>query len=136
MNKPHFHHITTIINGLINLEGTKSLLKISEHMLTAKSSSSIYRFLSHSKWNDSLIDRNRINYLKLHFNKLIKPKSVEFLAIDDTANPKIQAKEMENLGCNYCHTEGKNHNKTFMGKSDIAIDFINSFEKPSNCFNI
>lgn len=28
------------------------------------------------------------------------------------------------------------HNKTFMGKSDIALDFISSFEKPSNCDKI
>ncbi|WP_396276610.1 transposase [Haloimpatiens lingqiaonensis] len=97
MNKPQFHHLTTIIDGLINLDGTKSLLKVSEHILTAKSSSSIYRFLSHSKWDDSLIDRNRINYLNLHFNKLIKPKSVGFLVIDDTVNPKTQAKKMQGL---------------------------------------
>lgn len=166
MNKPQFHHLTTIINGLINLPGNKSLLNISEHILSAKSSSCIYRFLSRSKWDDSLIDRNRISYLKLHFEKLIEPKSVGFLVIDDTVNPKIQAKKMECLSYNHSHTEGKNlwshcvvtsnfvvgdisiplnyktylseenclkHNKPFMGKSDIAVDFISSFEKPSNC---
>lgn len=73
MNKPQFHHLTTIINDLINLSGTKSLLKISEYILPTKSCSSIYRFLSRSKWDDSLIIRNRINYLKLHFKKLINP---------------------------------------------------------------
>lgn len=107
MNKLQFHHITTVINGLINLDGTKSLSKILENILTAKSSSYIYRFLSRSKWDDSLIDRNCINYLKLHFNKLIKSKSVGFLAIDDTVNPKIQAKKMQGLSYNHCHTEGK-----------------------------
>lgn len=169
MSKPQFHHITTIINELINLDGTKSLLKISEHIITAKSSSSIYRFLSRSKWDDSLINRNRINYLKLHFDKLIKPKSVGFLVIDDTVNPKEQAKKMQGLSYNHCHTEGRNlwshcvvtsnfvagdisiplnytpylskenckmHDKTFMGKPDIALDFINSFDKPSNCDKI
>lgn len=35
MNKPQFHHLTTIVDGLINLSGTKSLSKISEHILTA-----------------------------------------------------------------------------------------------------
>lgn len=169
ISKPQFHHLTTIINGLINLDGTKSLLKISEHILTAKSSSSIYRFLSHSKWDDSLIDRNRINYLKLHFDTFVKPKSVGFLVIDDTINPKEQAKKMQGLSYNYCHTKSKNlwshcvvtsnfvagdmsiplnykpylskencktHNKVFMGKSDIALDFIDSFKKPSNCDKI
>ncbi|MCY6356207.1 IS701 family transposase [Clostridium sp. ZS2-4] len=169
MNKPQFHHLTTIVNGLINLSGTKSLLKISEHILTAKSSSSIYRFLSRSKWDDSLIDRNRINYLKLHLERLIKPKSVGFLVIDDTVNPKVQAKKMQGLSYNHSHTEGKNlwshcvvtsnlligdisiplnyktylneenctkYNKIFKGKTDIATEFITSFEKPSNCDKI
>ncbi|RXI57443.1 IS701 family transposase, partial [Clostridium tetani] len=122
-----------------------------------------------SKWDDSLINRNRINYLNLHFSKLIKPKSVGFLVIDDTVNPKIQAKKMQGLSYNHSHTEGKNlwshcivtsnfvvgdisiplnyktylsnencikHNKSFMGKSDIAVDFITSFEKPANCDKI
>uniref|UniRef100_UPI001E61564D transposase n=1 Tax=Clostridium haemolyticum TaxID=84025 RepID=UPI001E61564D len=154
---------------MINLSGTKSLLKISENVVTAKSSSSIYRFLSHSKWDDRLIDRNRINYLNLHFHKLIKPQSVGFLAIDDTINHKIQAKKIQGLNYNFSHVSGKSiwshcvvtsnfvannisiplnykyyldkdncekHNKTFKGKSDIAIDFIESFNKPSNCDKI
>jgi hypothetical protein len=33
MNKPQFHHLTTIINGLINLSGTKSLYKNHETFL-------------------------------------------------------------------------------------------------------
>ncbi|WP_138206456.1 transposase [Haloimpatiens lingqiaonensis] len=169
MNKPQFYHLTTIINGLTNLSGTKSLYKISENILIAKSSSSIYRFLSRSKWDDSLIDRNRINYLKLHFDKLVNAKSVGFLVIDYTVNPKVQAKKMQGLSYNHSHTEGKNlwshcvvasnfvvgdisiplnykpyfskenclkYNKSFMGKSDIAVDFIASFEKPSNCDKI
>ena len=137
--------------------------------MTAKSNSSIYRFLSRSKWDDSPIDRNRINYLKLHFDKLIKPKYVGFLVIDDTVNPKVQAKKMQGLSYNYSHTEGKSiwshcvvtsnlvvgdisiplnyksyfteenclkYSKSFMGKSDIAVDFIDSFEKPFNCDKI
>src|SRR3712207_7199028 len=45
MSKSQFHNLTTIANGLINLSGSKSLLKISKAVLTAKNSSSIYRFL-------------------------------------------------------------------------------------------
>lgn len=107
MDRAHFHHLTIIINRLITLPGTKSLSKISKHILTAKSSSCIYRFLSHSKRDDSLIDRNRINYLKLHFNNLIKPKSVGFLVIDDTVNPKLQAKKMQGLSYNHSHEQVK-----------------------------
>src|SRR3712207_8154099 len=82
-------------------------LKISKTILNAKNNSSIYRFLSHSKWDDRLIDRNRINYLNLHFDKLIKPQSVGFLAIDDTINPKIQAKKIQGLNYNFSHVAGK-----------------------------
>jgi hypothetical protein len=79
MSKPQFHHLSTIVNGLVNLSETKSLAKISKHILEAKHSSSIYRFL---------IDANRINYLKIYFEHAIKPGSVGFLALDDTVNPK------------------------------------------------
>lgn len=107
MNIPQFHHLTTVVSGLINIDGTKSLSKISRNILNSKGSSSIYRFLSQSKWNHRLIDRNRINYLKLHLDRFIKPESIGFLVIDDTVNPKTQAKKMQGLSYNHCHTEGK-----------------------------
>src|SRR3712207_972605 len=100
MSKSQFHNLTTIANGLINLSGSKSLLKISKTVLTAKNSSSIYRFLSHSKWDDSLIDKNRISYLNLHFDKIIKPKSVGFLAIDDTVNPDRKSTRLNSSHAN------------------------------------
>lgn len=62
----------------------------------------IYNYLNNVNY------RNRINYLKLHFSKLIKPKSVWFLVIDDTVNPKIQAKKMQGLIYNHSHTKSKN----------------------------
>src|SRR3712207_8845661 len=37
MTKSQFQHLTNITNGLINLSGTKSLLKISENVVTARS---------------------------------------------------------------------------------------------------
>lgn len=73
MSKPQFHHLSTIVNGLVNLSGTKSLAKISKHILEAKHSSSIYKFLSKSQWDDSLIDANRINYLNFYFDHVINP---------------------------------------------------------------
>lgn len=108
MSKPQFHHLSTIVNGLVNLSGTKSLAKISKHILEAKHSSSIYKFLSRSQWDDSLIDANRINYLNFYFENAIKPGSIGFLALDDTVNPKEAAKKMDGLAYNYSHTENKN----------------------------
>ncbi|AWZ49927.1 hypothetical protein C3495_13820 (plasmid) [Clostridiaceae bacterium 14S0207] len=123
MSKSQFHNLTIIANGLINLSGSKSLLKISKTVLTAKNSSSIYRFLSHSKWDDSLIDKNRISYLNLHFDKIIKPKSVGFLAIDDTVNPKIQAKKMQGLSYNFSHVASKSLWSHCVVTSNFVTDF-------------
>src|SRR3712207_8449968 len=74
-------------------------LKISKTILNAKNNSSIYRFLSHSKWDDRLIDRNRINYLNLHFDKLIKPQSVGFLAIDRSEEHTSELQSRQYLVC-------------------------------------
>jgi len=108
MSKPQFNHLTTIVNGLINLPGTKTLSKIPASVFSAKDKSCIYKFLSHSKWDDSLLNNNRINYLNFFLENNIAPKSVGFLVIDDTVNSKESAKKMQGLSYNYSHTEGKN----------------------------
>lgn len=108
MSKPQFNHLTSIANGLINLRGTKTLSEIAKSVLSSKDKSCIYRFLSHSKWDDSLLNNNRISYLNFFLEHNIKPKSVGFLIIDDTVNSKESAKKIQGLSYNYSHTEGKN----------------------------
>jgi SRSO17 transposase len=108
MSKSQFNHLTTIVNGLINLPGTKTLSKIVENVYSAKDKSCIYKFLSHSKWDDSLLNSNRINYLNFFLENNVAPESVGFLVIDDTVNPKESAKKMQGLSYNYSHTGGKN----------------------------
>lgn len=108
MSKPQFNHLTSIANGLINLRGTKTLSEIAKSVLSSKDKSCIYRFLSHSKWDDSLLNNNRISYLNFFLEHNIKPKSVGFLIIGDTANFKESAKKIQGLFYNYSHTEGKN----------------------------
>ena len=72
--------------------------------------SCIYKFLSKSKWDEQLIDRNRLNYLNLCFVDLIKP--------------------------NYNNDNCLELNKPFKSKIEIAKDFIENFKKPSNCEKI
>ncbi len=108
MSKPQFNHLSNIVNGLINLPGTKTLSEIAKSVVSAKDKSCIYKFLSHSKWDDSLLNNNRISYLNFFLEHNIKPKSVGFLVIDDTVNSKKSAKKMQGLSYNYSHTEGKN----------------------------
>lgn len=71
--------------------------------------------------DDSLINRNQINYLKLQFSKLIKPKSLGFLVIDYTVNPKVQIKKMQGLSYNHSHTEGKNHWSHYIVTSNFVV---------------
>lgn len=107
MTKPQFQHLSTIVNGLINLPGNKSLSRIAEAIMNAGDSSCIYRFLKQSKWDDYLLNKNRMSYLNLHFENYAKSDSVGFLVIDDTINPKKQAKKIEGLNYNHSHAESK-----------------------------
>lgn len=107
MSKPQFNHLSSIVNGLINIKGNKTISKIAEGILSAKDKSSIYKFLSHSKWDDSLLDRNRISYLNYYIKNNVSDSSVGFLVIDDTVNVKKSAKKMQGLRFNHSHTEGK-----------------------------
>jgi SRSO17 transposase len=107
MSKPQFNHLSSIINGLINIKGNKTISKIAEGIVSAKDKSSIYKFLSCSKWDDSLLNRNRINYINYFIRNNISDNSVGFLVIDDTVNVKKSAKKMQGLSFNHSHAEGK-----------------------------
>lgn len=93
--------------GLIVIDGNKTIFSISKAILSAKDISSIYKFLSKSQWDDSLINRNRISYLNLVLEKHVKTDSIGFLIIDDTINPKPPAKKIEELDYHFSHIEGK-----------------------------
>lgn len=107
ISKPQLNHLSNLMNGLINVPGNKSISSIAESVLSAKDRSCIYKFLSQSRWNDSLIDRNRITYLNMFLERYTEPNSVGFLAIDDTVNPKPDAKKIQGLNYHFSHAEGK-----------------------------
>ncbi|HEY8362376.1 MAG TPA: hypothetical protein VIK77_05775 [Tissierellaceae bacterium] len=66
MNKAQFNHLITMVEGSLQMEGKISISKIAENIATAKDESCIYRFLSKSPWDDELLNRNRINFLRYH----------------------------------------------------------------------
>jgi SRSO17 transposase len=101
MSKPQFNHLSSIINGLINIKGNKTISKIAKGILSAKVKSSIYKFLSRSKWDDSLLDSNHINYLNYYIKNNVSDNSVGFLIIDDTVNNKKGAKKIQGLSYNH-----------------------------------
>lgn len=107
MSKPQMNHLSSLVCGLMAVHGNKSISSVSKAILTAKDSSSIYRFLSKSKWNDKLLNRNRIGNLNLFLEQHTKPNSVGFLIIDDTVNSKPGAKKIEGLDFHFSHAEGK-----------------------------
>lgn len=75
--------MNNLIHGLITVHGNKSISSISRFILTAKDNSCIYKFLSKSKWNDKLLNRNRTGYLNLFSEQWVKTESTGFLIIDD-----------------------------------------------------
>ncbi len=107
MSKPQFNHLSSIVNGLINIRGNKTISAIAEGILSAKDKSSIYKFLSRSKWDDSLLNTNRINYLNYYIRNNVSANSTGFLVIDDTVNVKKTAKKIQGLSFNHSYAEGK-----------------------------
>lgn len=107
MSKPQFNHLSSIVNGLINIKGNKTISTIAQGILTAKDRSCIYKFLSRSKWDDSLLNTNRINYINYYIKNNVPNNSVGFLVIDYTVNIKKTAKKMQGLSFNHSHAEGK-----------------------------
>lgn len=59
VSKPQFNHLSSLMHGLINVHGNKSISSIAESVLSAKDRSCIYKFLSQSRWDDSLLDINK-----------------------------------------------------------------------------
>jgi SRSO17 transposase len=108
MSQPQFNHLATMVEGCIHIDGKVSISKIAEHIAKAKDESCIYRFLSQSPWDESLLNRNRISFLEYHLDHNIQPGQVGFLVIDDTVNLKnIKTQTMGGLDFHYSHTEGK-----------------------------
>ncbi len=98
---------SSIIAVLVNVSGDKTISRIAQTIADAKDKSCIYKFLSRAKWDEKLIDRNRLNYLILRFASLIKPNTTGFLIIDDTVNIKESTKKIQGLSYNYSHSESK-----------------------------
>ncbi|EPY2276378.1 hypothetical protein ACXAT3_001087 [Clostridium sporogenes] len=69
MSKPQFHHLSTIIDELVDLQISKTISKIVENIITVKGKSCIYKFLSRSQQNHSLLNQNISNlYEVLEYN--------------------------------------------------------------------
>ncbi|WP_129599963.1 IS701 family transposase [Anaerophilus nitritogenes] len=107
MSKPQLDHLSNLMHGLIVVDGNKSINSVSKAILSAKDSSSIYKFLSKSEWDNALINRNRISHLNLVLNHHVETNSTGLLIIDDTINPKPSAKKVEGLDYHFSHIEGK-----------------------------
>ncbi|QXM06227.1 transposase [Crassaminicella indica] len=90
------------------VHNNKSISSISKAILSDKDSSCIYKFLSKSKWDGKILNRNRTANLNLFLEQHTKSNSVGFLIIDDTVNSKPEAKKIERLDYHFSHAEGKN----------------------------
>ncbi|WP_066506655.1 hypothetical protein [Abyssisolibacter fermentans] len=72
MTKPQLNHLCNLLYGLRVIDGNKSISLVSRVILFAKDISSIYKFLSKSEWDDSLINLNLISYLNLVLEQNVK----------------------------------------------------------------
>ena len=90
-------------------------------MLQTKNKACIYKFLSKSKWNDRLLNRNRIAHLNMFLDNNIRSKYVGFLSIDDTVNPKSKAKKIQGLNYHFSHVEGKSVRSHCLVTSKLCI---------------
>lgn len=107
LSKNQMNNLYSLVEGIITVKGNKSIRRVSNEVITARESSSLYRYLKNSKWTDEVINHNRLSYLNMFFENNIKSEEVAFLIIDDTVNPKKKARCMEGLSYNHSHTEGK-----------------------------
>ncbi|EKS4343876.1 hypothetical protein QB607_001853 [Clostridium botulinum] len=65
----NFYHLSSRIDGLVDLQGSKTISKIVENIITVKDKSYIYKFLSPSQQNHSLLNQNISNlYEVLEYN--------------------------------------------------------------------
>ncbi|MDU1320700.1 MAG: hypothetical protein E6931_04200 [Clostridium botulinum] len=65
----NFYHLSIIIAGLVDLQGSKTISKIAENIITVKDKNCIYKFLSPSQQNHSLLNENISNlYEVLEYN--------------------------------------------------------------------
>ncbi len=108
ITSPQFNNLVTIVNGIININGHKSLSNVAKSTLNSSNQSCLCRFLSSSPIDFKLIDRNRINYAYNVIDNNIAVGSIGFLSIDDTINKhSTNSRSMDGLGFHYSHTDGK-----------------------------
>ena len=108
MTNSQVNHLATIMHGLINVPGNKSISSIAKAIANSKDKSCMYRFLSNSDIDENILNNNRINHVIQSLETVIVPKSVGFLSIDDTINKKSNnARNMDGLGYHYSHIDGK-----------------------------
>ncbi|WP_409069373.1 hypothetical protein ACFLKB_07125 [Clostridium sp. FAM 1755] len=65
----NFYYLPIIIDGLVDLQGSKTISKMVENIITVKGKSCIYKLLSCSQQNHTLLNQNVSNlYEFLEYN--------------------------------------------------------------------
>jgi len=140
MTNSQINHLATIMHGLINVSGNKSISSIGKAIANSKDKSCMYKFLSSSDFDENVLNSNRINHITQSLESVISSGSVGFISIDDTINKKsINTRSMDGLGYHYSHTEGKSvlshcvvTSNFSVGDISIPIDF-ESYYKEDYC---
>jgi len=130
VNQIHFNHILNFIIGFINCKSEKNLSNICKETNNYRHQSSLSRFLNNAPLLDELVNDTRIkNAIDFTLSKASENET-GFLIIDDTLSKKDSSSEVEGLGFNFSHSEGKSVNSHcltsshfHMGKVSMPINF-------------
>jgi SRSO17 transposase len=112
LSKPQFHHLISIMHGIILAEGRKTITQIREHTGKDRDLSTMTRFLKESPWCANRVQRRRMEHLMRTIRRAREKEGdtrpIIFLIIDDTGCRKdVSTRKMEGLDFHFSHTEGK-----------------------------
>jgi len=103
-SKPQKRHFKNFITSVIDLDGRKTITRITENGDRQCDVSNVIKFIRDTSWKKEDLVKRNVGY----FKEVAKPSPVGFLLFDDSILEKrCKPKKMEGLGWHYSHTKGK-----------------------------
>jgi len=103
-SKPQKRHFENFITSVIDLNGRKTITRITENGDRQCDVSNVIKFIRDTSWEKEDLVKRNVGY----FKEVAKPSPVGFLIYDDSILEKrAKPKKMEGLGWHYSHTKGK-----------------------------
>lgn len=106
-SRPQTQYIARFVHGIILSPGKRTVSNIHRVNLMDRDASCYTRFLKESPWNEQLLQQRRMEWIHQYLlNRKKDIRSVGFLLVDDTCNPKHPTTScIEGLDFHYSHSE-------------------------------